>query len=349
MGLSTPLSAGPTPLFDRRSGCYIRPMPQIVPRPAAPLIALSTDIIRLKEYFEAIVASSSDLICTTDIRGRIIYFSPGAEAMLGAPAAEAIGRPAHDFYEDGRAAARTLMRLLRESPDGRLHNHVLKMKASGARALHISMGASFLKDGRGRVIGTLGVGKDITERVELEQRLREMTRTDSLTGLYNQRHFHERLREETSRALRQKRKLTMILFDLDGFKQVNDRLGHMEGDRILRAFAQSLNDNIRKEVDSAFRYGGDEFVVLMPESGGPGAMRVARRVASAAKAALSKDGVSTSWGVAELPRSGDASVLVRKADAAMFKMKSGRAGVRLRGAEIARAFAEPAPGRRAGA
>jgi diguanylate cyclase (GGDEF)-like protein len=204
------------------------------------------------------------------------------------------------------------------------------------------MGASFLKDARGRVIGTLGVGKDITGRVELEQRLREMTRTDSLTGLYNQRHFHERLREEASRALRQKRKLTMILFDLDGFKQVNDRLGHLEGDRILRAFAQSLNLNIRKEVDSAFRYGGDEFVLLLPETGGPGAMRVARRVASAAKATLSKDGVSTSWGVAELPRSGDVSVLVRTADAAMFKMKSGRTGVRLRGAEIARAFAKPA-------
>jgi diguanylate cyclase (GGDEF)-like protein/PAS domain S-box-containing protein len=314
-------------------------MAQQVSRSAPPLIALSSDFIRVKEYFEAIVASSGDLICTTDIGGRVIYFSPGAEAMLGTAAAEVVGRPAHNFYHEGRTAAQTLMRLLKESPDGRLHNHELKMKASGGRTLHISMGASFLKDGRGRVIGTLGVGKDVTARVELEQRLREMTRTDSLTGLYNQRHFHERLREEASRALRQKRKLTMILFDLDGFKQVNDRLGHLEGDRILRAFAQSLNVNIRKEVDSAFRYGGDEFVLLLPETGGPGAMRVARRVAAAAKTTLSKDLVSTSWGVAELPRSGDVSVLVRTADAAMFKMKSGRTGVRLRGAEIARAFA----------
>ena len=321
-------------------------MPLTVQNVKAPLIALSTDFIRVKEYFEAIVASSGDLICTTDIRGRVIYFSPGAEAMLGRSANEAIGKPAHDFYEDGRNAAETLMRLLRESPDGRLHNHVLKMKASGGRILHVSMGASFLKDARGRVIGTLGVGKDITERVALEQRLREMTRTDAMTGLYNQRHFHERLREEANRALRQNRKLSMVLFDLDGFKQVNDRLGHLEGDRILVAFAKSLNDNIRREVDSAFRYGGDEFVVLMPETGGPGAMRVAHRIAAAAKATLSKDGVSTSWGTAQLPGSGDVSVLVRKADAAMFKMKSGRQGVRLRGAEIARAFSEPQTGRR---
>jgi diguanylate cyclase (GGDEF)-like protein/PAS domain S-box-containing protein len=318
----------------------------MVNRTQGPLIALSSDFIRVKEYFEAIVASSGDLICTTDIRGRIIYFSPGAEAMLGTPAARMVGRPCHDFYEEGRAAAERIMRLLRESPDGRVHNHEMKVKASGGRVIHVSMGASFLKDGRGRVIGTLGVAKDITDRVLLEQKLRELSRTDDLTGLYNQRHFHDRLREEASRALRQKRKLSMILFDLDGFKQVNDRLGHLEGDRILRAFAQSLNDNIRKEVDSAFRYGGDEFIVLMPETGGPGAMAVARRVADAAKATLSKDGVSTSWGVAQLPPAGDVTELVRKADAAMFKMKSGRKGVRMRGAEIARAFAEGSAARR---
>jgi diguanylate cyclase (GGDEF)-like protein len=238
------------------------------------------------------------------------------------------------------------MRLLRESPDGRVRNHELKVKAAGGRLLHASMSASFLKDVRGRVIGTLGVAKDITDRVELEQRLREMTRTDDLTGLFNQRHFHDRLREEAGRAQRQKRALAMLLFDLDGFKQVNDRLGHLEGDRILRAFSSALSDNIRRDVDAAFRYGGDEFIVLLPETSAKGAARVARRVTQAAKAALEKDGVSASWGAAELPRSGDVSALVREADAAMFAMKSRRKGVRLRGTELARAFHEAPRGRR---
>lgn len=320
-------------------------MPPIIQRTAGPLIALSTDFIRVKEYFEAIVASSGDLICTTDIRGRIMYFSPGAEAMLGLPAQRMVGRPCHDIYLDGREAAESVMRLLRASPDGRVHNHELKLKASGDRTLHVSLSASFLKDGRGRVIGTLGIGKDISDRVALEQKLREMTRTDDLTGLYNQRHFHDRVRDEANRAVRQKRKLSMILFDLDGFKQVNDRLGHMEGDRILRAFAQSLNDNIRQGVDAAFRYGGDEFIVLLPETGGKGAIRVARRVADEAKSTLAKDLVSTSWGVAELPRNGDVAVLVKAADAAMFKMKSGRDGVRLRGTAIAKEFSGAAVAR----
>jgi len=313
-------------------------MPLEISRTSTPLIALSSDFIRAKEYFEAIVASSGDMICTTDIRGRIIYFSPGAEQMLGLSSAAAVGRPAYDFYEGGRAAAKLIMKLLHQSPETRVRNHEMRLKAAGGRLLHVNMSVSYLKDGRGRVIGTLGVAQDISARVELEAKLREMTRTDDLTGIYNQRYFHDRLRVEAARAQRQKRKLSMILFDLDGFKQVNDRLGHLEGDRILRAFALSLNDNIRREVDTAYRYGGDEFVVLLPETGGPGAMRVARRVASAAKATLTADGVSTSWGVAELPRSGDVSALVRRADAAMFAMKSGRKGVRLRGTDIARAF-----------
>jgi diguanylate cyclase (GGDEF)-like protein len=163
-----------------------------------------------------------------------------------------------------------------------------------------------------------------------------------LTGLFNQRYFHERLRVEAARAVRQKRKLSMILFDLDGFKQVNDRLGHLEGDRVLRSFALALSGNIRFEIDTAFRYGGDEFVALLPETGFVGAARVARRVCIAAKETQVRDGVSTSWGVSELPRSGDVSLFVRKADAAMFEMKSGRAGVRLRGTDIARAFASAA-------
>ena len=125
-------------------------MPLITQRPAGPLIALSADFIRAKEYFEAIVASSGDLICTTDRRGHVLYFSPGAETMLGLSAARAVGRPAHNFYAEGRAAAQSIMRLLRKSPDGRVHNHEMRMKAAGSRVLHVSKSVSFLKDARGR-------------------------------------------------------------------------------------------------------------------------------------------------------------------------------------------------------
>ena len=320
-------------------------MPLIKQRTHGPLIALSTDFIRVKEYFEAIVASSGDLICTTDITGRIIYFSPGAEAMLGLTAEQAAGRPAHDFYTDGREGAEKLMKLLRASPDGRVHNHEMRVKASGDRILHVSMSLSFLKDARGRVIGTLGIAKDISDRVELERRLREMTRTDDLTGLYNQRHFHDRLREEAARARRQKDPLAMVVFDLDGFKQVNDKRGHLEGDRILRAFAGCVGDSVRREVDLCFRYGGDEFVLLLPGTTALKGARVARRIVKTAEP-LAKEGVTASWGVAQLPPSGDASEFVRAADSAMYKMKAGKSGVRRRGTDLARAYAPEGRGSR---
>lgn len=337
---------GPTPLLIPRTKGYPHDMPLLTPRPPGPLIALSSDFIRAKEYFEAIVASSGDLICTTNIQGRIIYFSPGAEEMLGMPAAKASGMPAHDFYVGGREEAERVMKLLRASPDGRVKNHEMQVKTASGKILTVSMSASFLKDARGRVIGTLGVAKDISERAELERRLREMTRTDDLTGLYNQRHFHDRLREEAARALRQKSPLSLLVFDLDGFKQVNDRKGHMEGDRILAAFARVLNASIRSEVDAAFRYGGDEFVVLLPDTSALKAGRVARRIAKATAADVGRDGVTASWGAAQLPEDGDFSVLVREADAAMFAMKAGRDGTRRRGTALARNFSPSRPQRK---
>ncbi len=314
-------------------------MPIIANRPQGPLIALSTDFIRVKEYFEAIVASSGDLICTTDITGRVMYFSPGAETMLGITATEAIGRPAHDFYVEGRVAAKRLMDLLRKSVDGRVHNHEMRVKASAHRVLHISMSLSYLKDAHSRVIGTLGIAKDISERVELERRLREMTRTDDLTGLYNHRHFHDRLRMEAARARRQGEPLSIILFDLDGFKQINDRRGHLEGDRILRDFSTAIGNSVRREVDLCFRYGGDEFVLLLPGTTAVKGARVAHRIVRATEP-LAQDGVTASWGVAQLPSSGDVSEFVRAADSAMFKMKTSKASVRHHSANITRAYAK---------
>ena len=294
------------------------------PSAPAPLIELSSDFIRAKEYLEAIVTSTKDAIFTTDTRGRIIYFSPGAEAMLGMTNAEVFGRYAHRLYSGGRQEADQIMRVLRRQDH--IQNHELIFKAKDGRRIHVSMSASLLKNRLGRTIGTLGISKDITSRVELEERLRKLAVTDSLTGLYNQRHFQESLAQEASRARRQRYDLSVILMDLDGFKQANDRLGHLEGDRILKAFASVILRNIRREVDSAYRYGGDEFVVLLPGLGFERAEEVARRIARAARRTRGAQGVESSYGVAALPRSGAVLDFVRLADRRMFRMKAARAG-----------------------
>jgi diguanylate cyclase (GGDEF)-like protein/PAS domain S-box-containing protein len=283
------------------------------------IVHLSTDYIRAKEYFEAILASTSDAICTTDTDGRIIYFSPGAEAMLGVAAQKAVGRHAHTFYQGGQQAARELMKRLQKA--GALKDHQMIFRAADGRKVHVSMSVSQLKDRAGKVIGTMGISKDITSRVELENRLRELSNRDALTGLYNQRHFQERLAQEAKRARRMKSKLSLIVMDLDGFKQVNDTLGHIEGDRILKAFASAIQDAVRGEVDAAFRYGGDEFVVLLPGLPDAKAEKVAKRIMSSAQAKIKDSRIGCSWGVASLPSSGSLRHFIASADKRMYAMK----------------------------
>jgi diguanylate cyclase (GGDEF)-like protein/PAS domain S-box-containing protein len=283
------------------------------------LVHLSTDYIRAKEYFEAILASTSDAICTTDNNGRILYFSPGAEAMLGVAAQKAVGRQAHSFFEGGERSARELMKRLQKA--GALKDHEMVFLAAGGRKLHVSMSVSQLKDRAGNVIGTMGISKDITSRVELERRLRELSNRDALTGLHNQRFFQERLAQEARRARRMRGKLSLMMMDLDGFKQVNDTHGHVEGDRILRAFAAAVDGAIRKEVDCAFRFGGDEFVVLMPGLPASKAEKIARRIMSSAQAVIKKSRIGCSWGVATLPASGALRHFVAQADRRMYAMK----------------------------
>lgn len=102
----------------------------------------------------------------------------------------------------------------------------------------------------------------IMER-NLRQELNRLSITDALTDLFNQRHFYIRLKEEVTRANRQQHPLALILLDLDNFKAYNDTYGHLAGDEILRTVGELVNKSIRVGVDSGYRYGGDEFAVIL--------------------------------------------------------------------------------------
>ncbi len=290
-----------------------------LPGLGAPLVYLSAHFVRAKEYLEAILASTTDAIWTTDTQGRIIYFSPGAERMLGRSAAEAAGAPVWTFYEGWRGEAGKIMRRL--LAQGNLSDHEMVVLGPEKRRIHVSMSASLLKDRHGTIIGMLGISKDISRRVELEGRLRELSITDELTGLFNHRHFHERGAQEVQRARRQDQTLSILLIDIDRFKKANDRWGHKAGDRILRELGDILSSCIRKHVDSAYRYGGDEFVVLLPGLSEFTAKRVARRVQQVfAKKSFSGE-IGLSIGASEL-RGGETLMdLFARADALMYKAK----------------------------
>jgi diguanylate cyclase (GGDEF)-like protein len=152
---------------------------------------------------------------------------------------------------------------------------------------------------------------------------RKLAETDALTGLFNQRFFQETLRREVTRAHRYQRKLTLVVFDLDDFKSINDQVGHLAGDRVLAQAADRLREAVRS-VDVACRIGGDEFAVIMPESSAEDGDQLFRRVHNSMRGtALGPDDqrLRLSGGIAELLHGDSPASLFERADAALYRAK----------------------------
>lgn len=151
---------------------------------------------------------------------------------------------------------------------------------------------------------------------------RQQAETDALTGFFNQRYFHEMLRREALRAQRYDRRLALLILDLDDFKAVNDRIGHLAGDAVLAQVAERLRNEIRS-VDVGCRIGGDEFAVIMPESSSNDGTQLFERMHEAVTSMSVPGGgrVHISAGIAELRHGETAAGLFERADAALYQAK----------------------------
>lgn len=284
---------------------------------------LEYEVVRL----QAILRQARDIIVTTDLDGRLTSFNEEAENVLGYAAKDMIGQPADVFYVHKRTRQK-LMDELRESEAGVVRSDVqVRTKRGKKRWLGLSL--SWLTGPGGKRIGTVGVSKEITARRKLEDTLRRLSITDKLTGLHNQSHFFGRLEIEKERSLRLGHDLALLLFDLDGFKRLNDSRGHRIGDLVLREIGSILFRNIRKEVDSAFRYGGDEFTVLLPGADQRTAVTFAERLRKQIVALDRVDDavdlkLGASMGVSTFDRKNRGQQMVEQADEAMYLAK--RAG-----------------------
>jgi diguanylate cyclase (GGDEF)-like protein len=172
------------------------------------------------------------------------------------------------------------------------------------------------------------------DNARLLKRAEELSVTDDLTGLYNSRHLNTVLRKETKRASRSGRPLSLLFLDLDGFKSINDTHGHLCGSRALVEAASVIRISAR-ETDLVARFGGDEFALVLPDTGGEGAFAVGERIREriAAHAFLASSvlhiKLTVSVGVATLPDSAaSADELMQAADTAMYHVKDrGKNGI----------------------
>jgi diguanylate cyclase (GGDEF)-like protein len=179
-----------------------------------------------------------------------------------------------------------------------------------------------------RRVGRAVIFADVSAQVRLREELRSRAETDPLTGAANRRRFHQALEIECLRFARNRLPLSVLMIDLDSFKEVNDRYGHPVGDTVLRTVAQLLLLSLRK-TDLLSRYGGEEFAVLLPETPLTGAMVIAERIRQTIRQKpIVADGceleVTISVGVASHNEDGEASpeVLLKKADLALYRAKA---------------------------
>jgi diguanylate cyclase (GGDEF)-like protein len=162
--------------------------------------------------------------------------------------------------------------------------------------------------------------RTLREKENLEEEVRRLSITDDLTGLYNHRHFFKALESELTRLKRQKTSLSLLMLDLDNFKRYNDTHGHIEGDRVLKKIGEIIKHLIRHNVDSGYRYGGDEFAALLIGASLEQALTIAERIRLTIEEAGFKD-ITVSVGLAEFQDGFDLERFVKSADDAMYVAK----------------------------
>lgn len=181
------------------------------------------------------------------------------------------------------------------------------------------------------ILMAIALSQHLKRRVALEDQLRELACTDSLTGLGNRRAFDDTARTEWSRAMRNRHPLSVLMIDIDHFKGFNDRYGHGAGDCALASVARCIHASLQRSGDTAASYGGEEFAVVLPDTGLDGAAQVAERIRAAVELlALQHAGsahgvVTVSIGLASSEgRNYDQfSTMVNAADAALYGAKKG--------------------------
>ena len=237
---------------------------------------INHELRETKDYLENLLHSTVDAIITTDASGNITFANEGATRMLGYTRQDLMSVEIAKLYTGGNDEAAYVQRLLRENAP--LQNYETELSHKNGSVVPVNMSLSFVHGPDGSIASTLAICKDITRQKKLETELKEMSIKDSVTGLYNQRYFYDRLAAEIERARRQNHPLSLLLFDIDQFKQYNDCHGHLAGDSVLQTAGLVVMESTREHVDLGFRYGGDEFTVILAEADEAQAYNIAERI-----------------------------------------------------------------------
>src|SRR6266852_5917208 len=270
--------------------------------------------------YRALAGNVSYGICRCDLDGKFLEVNEAMVKMLGYASREELMAVslASGLIQDPAKRAQLL-----GQPDqqGSVDPIEIEWKRKDGTTLKIRISGQEVRGEQGQLDAYEVITEDVTKQRQLEDHLRQQAARDPLTGLANYRHLAEVLDMEIKRSERTGREFALLLFDLDGLKQINDRYGHLTGSHAICRVADVLS--FCRDMDTAARYGGDEFAVVLPETGAEAANQVAQRICDS----IANDGMgpalSVSVGVAVYPHDGERiEALLRKADVAMYAMKA---------------------------
>jgi diguanylate cyclase (GGDEF)-like protein/PAS domain S-box-containing protein len=283
-----------------------------------------------KERAQVTLKCIGDAVACTDSSGDITFLNLVAEQMTGFSLGKAAGRPMAEIFKILDASSRetvpNLMEMaVRQNRTMQLPANCVFVRNDGFE-IPIESSVAPIHDRQGLVLGAVTVFRDVSAAREMARQMAYSAQHDFLTGLPNRMLLNDRVNQAINLASRHKKKVAVLFLDVDGFKHINDSLGHRIGDRLLQAIAKRLVDCVRGS-DTVSRQGGDEFVILLLEVEQPeGAAHTARRMLHAMSEAHSIDQhdlhVSISIGVSVYPDDGlDAETLIKNADTAMYQAK----------------------------
>ena len=248
---------------------------------------------------------------------RIVEVNPAFCTLAGHDHDDLLRRSALDLLDDNaRTRIQSIYDNFRQRRQGTLAD--IHFAAEGNPVV-LDISLSFIDAGGEELV--LVMAKDVTEQREMHRQLAAIATTDALTGLANRRAFDSRLQSMVRHCSQSGEACTLLFIDIDNFKQCNDTHGHQTGDEMLRQIGRIISEQVRLERDTGFRYGGDEFAVLLGQAGGEIAERVAGRIRTQYLEGECH-GTSMSIGIASFTSAMTPQELVEAADAALYRAKS---------------------------
>jgi diguanylate cyclase (GGDEF)-like protein/PAS domain S-box-containing protein len=271
-------------------------------------------------HYRALLENPTYGICRFDVDGRFLEVNEALVTMLGYGSKEDLkaSNLATDIIRDPIERAQ-LFEPYRQS--GHIDLVEVEWKRKDGTPMKVRLSGREAASEGGAPMGCEIIAEDVTAQRAAEDHLRHLAATDALTGLANYRRLSEKLESEIKRSDRTGRAFAVLMFDLDGMKQISDRCGHLAGNRALCRLADIFRFSCRS-IDTAARYGGDEFAIVLPETGAKDAALVRKRICDRLSSDREEPLLSVSVGMAVYPEDGATiDTIFQSADRALYEMK----------------------------